>query len=228
MIAERRRNRGCLSQTPSCILDRYAACRRTPTARPVGRVGHSQCKTGSGGSGRKREAAGISVEHSQSVDRWTCRAAGPSGRSTAGSPWYFCYRTRFGGCPAQFCYWPGPAAGHPDGSVRQGSMVAPTATVGRCPLPAVLSIPSSRRSVTATRVDLSLRRNQSTGSCGRDAVLPILLRPVGRTPSSPSADLRPPIADIRGDLSGGQSTGSQCWSRYWRSARDRGHKTQKP
>ena len=99
MIVERRRNRGCLSQVLYRILDRYAACRRNPTAPPVGGVGHSQRETGSGGSGRKREAAGISVEHSQSVDRWRFRAAGPRNPSTAGSALYFCYRTRCGGCP---------------------------------------------------------------------------------------------------------------------------------
>jgi hypothetical protein len=37
-------------------------------------------------------------------------------------------------------------------------MVAPTNTVGRCPLPAVLSMPSSRRSVTAKRVQPPLLR----------------------------------------------------------------------
>ena len=33
-------------------------------------------------------------------------------------------------------------------------MVAPTTTAGRCPLTAVLSVPSSRRAVTAKRVFL--------------------------------------------------------------------------
>jgi hypothetical protein len=37
------------------------------------------------------------------------------------------------------------------------SMGVPTATVGRCPLAAVLSMPSLRRSVTALRPNLPLR-----------------------------------------------------------------------
>jgi len=47
---------------------------------------------------------------------------------------------------------PGPAARHPDGSVLARVDGSPTTAAGRCPLPAVLSTPSSHRAVTAKRV----------------------------------------------------------------------------
>ena len=46
-------------------------------------------------------------------------------------------------------------------------MVAPTTTAGRCPLPAVLSMPPSRRAVTAKRVNLPQKRLGLGAAFGR-------------------------------------------------------------
>lgn len=53
--------------------------------------------------------------------------------------------------------WPDPAAGRPGGSVLRRWIVAPPAAAGRCPLPAILSMPSPHQSGTASRVHRALR-----------------------------------------------------------------------
>ena len=63
--------------------------------------------------------------------------------------------------------WPGPAARGPEGSVLPRWMGALSTTAGRCPLPTVLSMPSSRRSVTATRPLRSVNRCASVATMGR-------------------------------------------------------------
>ena len=165
-------DRGAAAQSQLSIpnpfphLDRYAARIRTPRwLRQAERLARGRAKQSPATRARTaRQLESALITHSLQVRRCRFRAGRRPRRSTPGSPWHFCYRTRFGGCPLSSAFGRVRPLAIQKTLSSPGWIVAPIAAVCRCPHPGVLSLLPSRRSVTAKRVELPLDRRGLSGS----------------------------------------------------------------